>query len=44
MLSGLFLIKKSFHVGIHVNSEDYGISHICYPYIDDQIKLTNQEV
>ena len=32
MLSGLFLIKKSFHVGIHVNSEDYGISHICYPY------------
>ena len=32
MLSGLFFHLKSVHVGIHVNSEDYGISHTCYPY------------
>ena len=35
MLSGL----KSVHMGIHVNSEDYGISHTCYPYTPILIPL-----
>jgi len=39
MLSGLFFFKKSVHVGIHVKSEDYGISHTCYPYTPILIRL-----
>ena len=31
-LEGYFFFKKSVHVGIQVNSKDYGLSHTCYPY------------
>ncbi len=41
MLSGLFLLKKPVHVGIYINSEDYGISHTYYPYTPILIRHTS---
>jgi len=38
-LQVIFFFKKSVHVGIHVKSEDYGISHTCYPYNPILIRL-----
>ena len=44
MLSGLIFLQKSVQVGIHINSENYGIYHTCYPYTPILILLPPKKI